>query len=69
MLNLQEKAVPLCLQALVTFPHARVSPELSSALSTTEIQFLPAVFFSLLKYCIDAKATFPTLLYCTKARK
>jgi len=56
MLNLQEKAVPLCLQALVTFPHARVSPELSSALPTTEIQFLPAAFFSLLKHYTGARS-------------
>jgi len=56
MLSLQGKVIPLCLQALLAFPGARVSLELSPALPTTEIQLMPAVFFSLLKHCTAARS-------------
>ena len=55
-LHLQGKLIPLCLQTWHAFSAAIVSPDLSTALPTTESQLMAAMIFSLLKHSTAARS-------------
>jgi len=54
--HLWGKVIPLCLHTGHAFSAATVSPDLSTVLPTTHSQFMPAVFFFLLKHSTAARS-------------